>query len=121
MGLEHQAIVDFTKAIELVSNYLAVRYYRGVIHRELGNVAKSNYDFARAKSIQDALVERSISLDETRLYAEGLALYYTGHLEAARTTLNLATLHAKQSENHRFHARITLFIKQDVMRKFPYS
>jgi tetratricopeptide (TPR) repeat protein len=109
-GFPYQAIADFTRSIEIAPNYLAARYYRGVIYRELGNIAKSDDDFARAKSIQDSRLERKLDLDETRLYAEGLALYYSGRSQAARTMLNLADLHAKQSANQQIHLLIATFI-----------
>ena len=109
-GFGHQAIEDFTRSIETAPNYLAARYYRGVIYRELGNIIKSDDDFARAKSIQDCRLERSIDLDETRLYAEGLALYHSGQIMAALTMLNLADLYAKQSENQQIHSLIATFI-----------
>ncbi len=113
LGCKHQAISDFTKAIELAPNDLAACYYRGITYRELGNITESDDDFARAKSMKERRLERTSELDETRLYAEGLALYYTDLIQQARSTLNLASLYAKQSQNHRFQLQIATFIAQN--------
>lgn len=112
LGNPDRAISDFTRSIEIAPNYLAARYYRGVVYRELGDIAKSDRDFALAKSIQDSRLERRLDLDETRLYAEGVALYHSGRLLAARTKLNLANLYAKQSANGQIHSLIVTFIAE---------
>jgi tetratricopeptide (TPR) repeat protein len=110
LGFKHRAIENFTDSIELAPNYLAARYYRGIIYRELGSLEKSDRDFLRAKSLQDCQLDRSIDLDETRLYAEGIALYHAGQIQPARSMLNLADLYARQSENNWFHEQIVIFL-----------
>jgi tetratricopeptide (TPR) repeat protein len=109
-GLRTKAIADFTRTIELAPNYVAARYHLGVIHHEFSDLTAANYQFAQAKSIQASRMEQSIDLDETGLYTEGLALYYSGELESARTILNLAALFAKRYDNTRVHSQISNFI-----------
>jgi tetratricopeptide (TPR) repeat protein len=109
-GLRTKAIDDFTRTIELAPNYVAARYHLGVIHHEFSNLTAANHQFAQAKLIQSRRMEQSIDLDETGLYTEGLALYYSGELESARTLLNLAALFAKRYDNTRVHSRISNFI-----------
>ncbi len=111
-GLRTKAIEDFIRAIELAPNYVATRYHLGVIYHEFSDLTAANHQFAQAKSIQSNRMEQSIDLDETGLYAEGLALYYNGELEAARTMLNLAALFAKRYENTRVHSQISNFISR---------
>jgi tetratricopeptide (TPR) repeat protein len=111
-GLRTKAIEDFTRTIELAPNYVAARYHLGVIYHEFSNLIAAEREFTQAKSIQDRRLEQSIDLDETGLYAEGLALYYTGQLESARTMLNLAALFAKRYDNPRVHSQILKFMQR---------
>ncbi|MHB8862744.1 MAG: tetratricopeptide repeat protein [Pirellulaceae bacterium] len=46
-----QAIVDFNRAIALRPDYGVAYYNRGVAHRKLGDRAKADRDFAKAKSV----------------------------------------------------------------------
>jgi tetratricopeptide (TPR) repeat protein len=111
-GLRTKAIEDFTRTIELAPNYVAARYHLGIIYYEFSNLTAANYQFAQAKLIQARRIEQSIDLDETGLYAEGLALYYSGELELARTMLNLAALFAKRYDNTRVHSQISNFVQR---------
>jgi tetratricopeptide (TPR) repeat protein len=111
-GLRTKAIEDFTKTIELAPNYVAARYHLGVIYHEFSDLTAASHQFTQAKLIQSRRMEQSIDLDETGLYAEGLALYYSGELESARTILNLAALFAKRYDNTRVHSQISNFINR---------
>jgi tetratricopeptide (TPR) repeat protein len=102
-GLHHNAIKNFSKAIELSPNYVSARYHRGIVYHELGERTKAMADFERARSIQDRGLERLVDRDETGFYAEGLALYHLDQLEAARTVLILGALSAKRFNNPSFH------------------
>jgi tetratricopeptide (TPR) repeat protein len=111
-GLRTKAIEDFTRTIELAPNYVAARYHLGVIYHEFSDLTAASHQFAQAKLIQARRMEQSIDLDETGLCAEGLALYYSGELESARTLLNLAALFAKRYDNNRVHSQISNFINR---------
>jgi tetratricopeptide (TPR) repeat protein len=111
-GLRTKAIEDFTRTIELAPNYVAARYHLGVIYHEFSDLTAASHQFAQAKSIQARRMEQSIDLDETCLYAEGLALYYSDDLESARTMLNLASLFAKRYGNTRIHSQIFNFVNR---------
>jgi tetratricopeptide (TPR) repeat protein len=102
-GLHHNAIKNFSKAIELSPNYVSARYHRGIVYHELGERTKAMADFEHARSIQDRGLERLVDRDETGFYAEGLALYHLDQLEAARTVLILGALSAKRFNNPSFH------------------
>jgi tetratricopeptide (TPR) repeat protein len=106
-GLTHNAISNFSKAIEISPNYVSARYHRGIIYHELGDIAKATKDFEQARSIQDRGLERLVDRDETGFYAEGLALYHLGQSEAARTVLLLGALSAKRFNNPSFHQLIS--------------
>jgi tetratricopeptide (TPR) repeat protein len=110
-GLKHDAITNFSKAIEILPNYVSARYHRGVIYHELGDLPQALADFEQARSIQDRGLERLIDRDETGFYAEGLALYHLGQPEAARTLLLLGALSAKRFNNHSFHQLILFNIE----------
>ncbi len=105
-GLKNNAINNFSKAIEISPNYVSARYHRGVIYHELGDIPKAMADFEQARSIQDRGLERLVDRDETGFYAEGLALYYLGQPEAARTILILGALAAKRFNNPSFNQLI---------------
>jgi tetratricopeptide (TPR) repeat protein len=127
-GLQDLAIADFSKAIslqersanELAPNDVSAYYHRGVIYYELGNHNDASADFDRAKSIQerglqklavgatDPLADR----DETGLYAEGLALYYTGQFASSMTMLKLSLSIARRYGNTRFQLQILQFLQQ---------
>ena len=102
-GLKHNAIKNFSKAIEISPNYVSARYHRGIVYHELGDIPKAMADFNQARSIQDRGLERLLDRDETGFYAEGLALYHMGQPEAARTVLILGALSAKRFNNPSFH------------------
>jgi tetratricopeptide (TPR) repeat protein len=102
-GSRHEAIASFSKAIEISPNYVSARYHRGILYHELGNIPKAMVDFKGAQSIQLHGLERLIDRDETGFYAEGLALYYLGKPEAARTVLILGGLSAKRFNNPSFY------------------
>jgi tetratricopeptide (TPR) repeat protein len=105
-GLKHNALKNFSKAIEISPNYVSARYHRGIAHYELGDIPKAMADFEQARSIQDKRLERLVDRDETGFYAEGLALYHLGQPEAARTVLLLGALSAKRFNNPSFHQLI---------------
>jgi tetratricopeptide (TPR) repeat protein len=109
-GLKAQAIVGFTSAIELAPNHPAPRYQRGVIYYELNQLNAAMDDFTQARLLQERSGNLLIELDETELYAEGVALYYTGQVYSARIKLNLAMVAAKRFNNHDFYERISAFI-----------
>jgi hypothetical protein len=50
--------------------------------------------------------------DETGFYAEGLALYYTGQLDSAITTLKLALVVDKGYRNYSFREKISLLLQR---------
>jgi tetratricopeptide (TPR) repeat protein len=102
-GLQHSAIKNFSRAIELAPNYVSARYHRGLVYHELGDLTRAMSDFDHARSIQDRRLERMVDRDETGFYAEGLALYHLGQSEAARTVLILGALSAKRFNNPSFH------------------
>jgi tetratricopeptide (TPR) repeat protein len=102
-GMNHNAIENFSKAIEISPNYVSARYHRGIIYHQLGDIPKAMADFELARSIQDKGLERLVDRDETGFYAEGLALYHLGQTEAARTVLILGALSAKRFNNPSFH------------------
>jgi tetratricopeptide (TPR) repeat protein len=102
-GLQHSAIKNFSRAIELAPNYVSARYHRGLVYHELGDTTRAMSDFNHARSIQDRRLERMVDRDETGFYAEGLALYHLGQSEAARTVLILGALSAKRFNNPSFH------------------
>jgi tetratricopeptide (TPR) repeat protein len=105
-GLQHSAIKSFSKAIELAPNYVSARYHRGIVYHELGDIPKAIADFEQARSIQNRGLERLVDRDETGFYAEGLALYHLGQLEAARKVLTMGALSAKRFNNPSFHQLI---------------
>lgn len=105
-GLKHAAIASFTQAIEIFPHYVSARYHRGIIYHELGDISNAMADFDRAQSIQSQGLERLIERDETGFYAEGLALYYLGKPEAARTVLKLGGLSAQRFNNPSFYQLI---------------
>ena len=105
-GLKHNAIKNFSKAIEISPHYVSARYHRGIVYHQLGDVPKAMADFHQARSIQDRGLERLLDRDETGFYAEGLALYHLGQPEAARTALLLGALAAKRFNNPSFHQLI---------------
>jgi tetratricopeptide (TPR) repeat protein len=109
-GLNAQAIVDFASAIELAPNNPVARYQRGIIYYELNHLNAAMDDFTQARLLQERSGELLTEPDETELYAEGVALYYTGQLYSARLKLNLAMLAAKRLNNHDFHERISAFM-----------
>ena len=102
-GLKHNAIKNFSRAIEISPNYVSARYHRGIVYHELGDIPKAMTDFNQARSIQDRGLERLLDRDETGFYAEGLALHHMGQSEAARTVLILGALSAKRFNNPSFH------------------
>jgi tetratricopeptide (TPR) repeat protein len=104
--LKHNAIKNFSQAIEISPNYVSARYHRGIVYHEMGDVRKATADFEQARAIQDRGLERMIDRDETGFYAEGLALYHLGQTEAARTVLILGALSAKRFNNPSFHQRV---------------
>jgi tetratricopeptide (TPR) repeat protein len=104
--LKHNAIKNFSTAIEISPNYVSARYHRGIVYHEMGDVRKAMADFEQARSIQDRGLERMVDRDETGFYAEGLALYHVGQPEAARTVLILGALSAKRFNNPSFLQRI---------------
>ena len=108
--LEYYSIEYFTKSIEISPDHFSARYHRGILYYQLGDIARSTIDFEVARKIQNRTLEKSLDRDETGFYAEGLALYYLGQLEAARRMLNLAAFCAKQLNNHLFHQKIILLI-----------
>ena len=109
-GLEHYSIEYFTKSIEISPNHFSARYHRGILYYQLGDITRSTIDFEAARKIQNCTLEKSLDRDETGFYAEGLALYYLGQLEAARRMLNLAAFCAKQLNNHLFYQKIIMLI-----------
>jgi tetratricopeptide (TPR) repeat protein len=123
-GYREQAIVNFTRAIDLDPDNIAARYYRGINHYELGRVDRATADFIHARSIQAHATEPSIvgvaspvaNRDETGLYAEGVALYYTGQLESARTILSLAVASAQKLNNPSFSAQISTFVEKNWLK-----
>jgi tetratricopeptide (TPR) repeat protein len=104
--LKHNAIKNFSTAIEISPNYVSARYHRGIVYHEMGDLRKAMADFEQARSIQDRGLERMVDRDETGFYAEGLALYHVGQPEAARTVLILGALSAKRFNNPSFLQRI---------------
>lgn len=105
-GLQHNAIKSFSKAIEISPNYVSARYHRGIVYHELGDIPKAMADFEQARAIQNRGLERLVDRDETGFYAEGLALYHLGQLEAARKVLTMGALSAKRFHNPSFHQLI---------------
>jgi tetratricopeptide (TPR) repeat protein len=106
LGLKNNALVNFTKAIDIFPNYISTRYHRGIIYHELGNLSRATADFQQARSIQAKGLERLVDRDETGFYAEGLALDYLGQPEAARKVLTLGALSAKRFNNPSFQKLI---------------
>jgi tetratricopeptide (TPR) repeat protein len=104
--LKHNALKNFSKAIEISPNYVSARYHRGIVYHQMGDIRKAMADFEQARSIQERGLERMVDRDETGFYAEGLALYHMGQPEAARTVLILGALSAKRFNNPSFHQRI---------------
>ena len=51
LGEYNLAIADFSKCIELNSNYGEAYYYRGITYQELGDKKKAQADFAKAKEL----------------------------------------------------------------------
>jgi tetratricopeptide (TPR) repeat protein len=119
-GLKDRAIANFTKSIEVSPNYIAAYYHRGIIHYKLGNFIEAIADFAQARSTQDRGLEKLIDRDETGLYAEGLAVYYTGQTESALTILNLSLLAAKRFNNNGFQEQVLMLIQQISDGRAPY-
>ncbi len=105
-GMKHNAIDNFSRAIEISANYVSARYHRGIVYHELGDIPKAMADFEQARLIQSQRLERLIDRDETGFYAEGLALQYLGQPEAARKVLLLGALAAKRFNNPHFHQLI---------------
>jgi tetratricopeptide (TPR) repeat protein len=105
-GSKQSAIENFSNAIEISANYVSVRYHRGIIYHELGDIPNAMADFEQARSMQNQRLERLIDRDETGFYAEGLALQYLGQPEAARKALLLGALAAKRFNNPSFHQMI---------------
>ncbi len=110
-GLRHRAIANFTRAIEISPHYVSARYHRGVAYYELDNITEAMTDFTEAISIQNRSLEKLIDRDETGFYAEGLALYYTGQIESAITTLKLALLVARRFSNYSFQEQILQLLR----------
>jgi tetratricopeptide (TPR) repeat protein len=104
--LKHNALKNFSTAIEISPNYVSARYHRGIVYHEMGDVRKAMADFEQARALQERGLERMVDRDETGFYAEGLALYHMGQPEAARTVLILGALSAKRFNNPSFHQRI---------------
>jgi tetratricopeptide (TPR) repeat protein len=102
-GRWHNALKNFSKAIEISPNYVSAYYHRGVVYHELGDQPKATADFEQARSLQDRGLERLVDRDETGFYAEGLSLYHLGQPEAARTVMILGALAAKRFNNPSFH------------------
>jgi tetratricopeptide (TPR) repeat protein len=123
-GYREQAIVNLTRAIYLEPDNISARYYRGINYYELGQIDLATVDFTHARSMQAHATEPSIvglvapleNRDETGLYAEGLALYYTGQLESARTLLSLAAASANKFNNLNFSAQISTFIDRNLLK-----
>ncbi len=121
-GYREQAIVNFTRAIDLDPDNISARYYRGINYYELGQFELATADFIHARSVQVHLIEGSIvggassleKRDETGLAAEGIALYYTGQLDSARTILSLAAISAQKLNNPNFSAQISTFIDKNL-------
>jgi tetratricopeptide (TPR) repeat protein len=111
-GLKHNALKNFSTAIEISPNYVSARYHRGIVYHEMGDLRKAMADFEQARSLQDRGLERLVDRDETGFYAEGLALYHMGQSEAARTVLILGALSAKRFNNPSFHQRIRSQIEE---------
>jgi tetratricopeptide (TPR) repeat protein len=109
-----QAIFNLTRAIDLNPDNISARYYRGINYYELGQIDRATADFTHARSIQAHGTEPSLDRDETGLYAEGLALYYTGQLESARTLLSLAAASAQKLNNLNFSAQISTFLDRNL-------
>ena len=104
--LKHNAVDNFTTAIELSVNSVSARYHRGITYYELGETAKAMVDFEQAGVLQSRHSERLVDRDETSFYAEGLALQYLGQSAAARKALLLGGLAAKRFNNPSFHQLI---------------
>jgi tetratricopeptide (TPR) repeat protein len=109
-GSNAQAIVNFTSAIEIEPNNPIPRYQRGIIDYQLNHLNGAMDDFTQARLLQERSGELLTEPDETELYAEGVAMYYTGQLYSARIKLNLAMVAAKRFNNHDFYERISAFM-----------
>ncbi len=46
-----KVIADYTAAIRIYPDYAKAYYYRGLSHRELGNLVKADADFAKATEL----------------------------------------------------------------------
>ena len=110
-GLKHNAIGNFSKSIEIFPYYVSARYHRGLLYYDLGERDKAMLDFEQARDIQDQGLERLVDRDETGFYAEGMALYYLGEPESARTVLTLGALAAKRFNNPDFYQQILFSIE----------
>jgi tetratricopeptide (TPR) repeat protein len=110
-GLKHNAIGNFSKSIEIFPYYVSARYHRGLMYYDLGDMPLAMADFEQARAIQDQGLERLVDRDETGFYAEGLALYYLGQPEAARTVLTLGSLAAKRFNNPSFHKQLLFHLE----------
>ena len=110
-GLKHSAIGNFSKSIEIFPYYVSARYHRGLLYYGLGERDKAMVDFQAARDIQDRGLERLVDRDETGFYAEGMALYYLGQPESARTVLTLGALAAKRFNNPDFYQQILFSIE----------
>jgi tetratricopeptide (TPR) repeat protein len=124
LGLKDRSIADFTTAISLEERSandldrddISAYYHRGIIYYELGNHQAASADFDRARSIQagglQQLADPFADRDETGLYAEGLALYYTGQFASSMTALKLSLSLARRYNNTSVQMQISQLLQR---------
>lgn len=110
-GFKQEAIISFTKAIDIEPNFICALYHRGLLHYDLKHEYKAKIDFDLAQEIQNQGLESVKERDETGLYAEGLALYYIGQLEASKAILYQAALVSRKFKSAIFHQQVMFTIK----------
>lgn len=110
-GFKQEAIFSFSRAIDLAPSFVCALYHRGLLQHDLKSANKAMDDFALAREIQDRGTDSISKHDETGLYAEGLALYYMGHLDTARAILYQAALIAQKLKSAIFHQQIVFTIE----------
>jgi tetratricopeptide (TPR) repeat protein len=110
-GFKQEAIISFTKAIDLEPNFICALYHRGLMHYDLKREHKAKIDFALAQEIQNQGLESINERDETGLYAEGLALYYMGQIETSRSIFYQAVLVSQKFKNIVFCQQIMFTIE----------
>ena len=75
-GEDRAAVIDFARAIELDSNFVAAYYWRGNIYYQLGDESRGEQDYDMAQSIDcddEIFDDKKFAEDEHGFYARGIA------------------------------------------------